>query len=743
MSRRFDRTPLALAVVGSFGAAAFALTPSVASAAKPVATYVAGDFHNHTTCSDGSISMQKLIKKVTDKTETPWGLDWFVQSGHGGSGNRNCTLAEDASLATPAYPLAYAANGTTLLGPSTTWQNSNPSITPKGLVSGTAPNQVMWRWQSIQEYQYPLVEYFAAYLDKPLFIGVETVAPGHEHVSMAVVDGQTPNSIYKQTLPTTPGYKAQGNADGLAQWEYCFDRADGDTSRGNTAVGSGIGNNWDCSVPGSANASDPSWNATAFKLMPASGAGTGTKGDAKSNESMKWLAEYHGDDSYYIPAHLERAGPFNPDGNNGYNIEHLRNYNNIAPDIAFGFETQPGHGASDARGEYNVNRNNIGGVNTDSVGGTTYGGTGVYGAVVGGVWDALLGEGRDYFFFASSDWHNRGMFGPDDRQSTQDFYPGEYQRTYVLVEQNDKDGRLKPQKVVDGLRTGNAFAAAGQLVDRLAFIACYGLDGNKVKKIAQNAAQNNTATGNANCATMGQHLQVPAGSDVIVAIVARDPDGANFSPYTFNNPSLAQIGIQQPLNKPVLNHIDVIDGLITGKRSPESADYAGQWPSDWINNQDLSTVPAAAKNTSATVVKTFDMASAQTINGDPEFKMMTYKIKAPTASQYIRLRGSNLPASVPFETDASGNPLQDLYTNNASINATVSGGSDGQLAGANLKIPCTAVGTTEFDGCPSHLGTVNGQKMVSFDVAAWSDLWFYSNPIFIEVGAAAKDIAQK
>ena len=49
-------------------------------------TYVAGDFHNHTTCSDGSTSMQKLVKKVTDKTESPWGLDWFVQAGHGGNG---------------------------------------------------------------------------------------------------------------------------------------------------------------------------------------------------------------------------------------------------------------------------------------------------------------------------------------------------------------------------------------------------------------------------------------------------------------------------------------------------------------------------------------------------------------------------------------------------------------------------------------------------------------------------------
>jgi hypothetical protein len=145
-----------------------------------------------------------------------------------------------------------------------------------------------------------------------------------------------------------------------------------------------------------------------------------------------------------VPAHLERAGPFNPNGNNGFNVEHLRNFNNAAPRVAFGFETQPGHGASSDRGEYSPRRNNIGGVLVDSVGGTTYGGTGVYGAYVGGVWDALLGEGRGFWFFASSDWHNRGIFGPDDRRTTQDFYPGEYQRDFVMV-RNGKDKKLRPQ----------------------------------------------------------------------------------------------------------------------------------------------------------------------------------------------------------------------------------------------------------------------------------------------------------
>ncbi len=43
----------------------------------------------------------------------------------------------------------------------------------------------MWRWQSVQEFQYPLIEYLAALKNLPLFIGVESVVAGpraHLHV---------------------------------------------------------------------------------------------------------------------------------------------------------------------------------------------------------------------------------------------------------------------------------------------------------------------------------------------------------------------------------------------------------------------------------------------------------------------------------------------------------------------------------------------------------------------------------
>ncbi len=744
MKSVLTKSPLALACVAALGALAATNTPTIANAAKVAGKYVAGDFHNHSTCSDGSISMQKLVKKATDKTDTPWGLDWFVQAGHGGTGNRNCTLAEDASLATPAYPLVTNSSGA-VLGPLTTWQNTIPPVALKGAVSGAAPNQNMWRWQSLQEVQYPLLEYLGALSGKPLFLGLESVVAGHEHTSMAVITGQIPIALDGRPLPTTPGYTALGNADALAKWTYCFDRNTSDTSRGNTTTTSGIGNNWDCSVPGSLNSGDPSWNLAAAKLVPAGGVGTGGRGHNKTVEAIKWMAAFHPDTSYYVPAHLERAGPFNPDGNNGFNIEHLRNFNNAGPRIAFGMETQPGHGASSERGEYFPRRNGgfPGGLTLDSVGGTTWGGTGIYGAQIGGVWDALLGEGRNFWFFASSDWHNRGSFGPDDRRSTQDFYPGEYQRNYTLV-RNGGDPKLRPQAIVDGLRTGNNFAASGQLIDRLAFVACESYRGPAgrtnaaVEALAVTAALNNTDIDVAGCATMGEKLVVRPGSDVVVSIVVRDPNGTNYSPYTFPNPSLLQVGINQPMNAPVLDHVDVIGGRVTGYKAPGAADYSGEWPRTWLANPDMATVPAGAKNTTAAMLRTFNSASWTVVAGNSEYKKMTFRIPAVTASQYVRVRGTNLPASVPFETDADGNPLADIHTNATTTTATNLG---------TLKIPCNTVGTnvpanggnftgTNIDGCPNHLPSIAGQKYVAYDVAAWADLWFYSNPIYIQVGGS-------
>lgn len=752
MSSEYRKSPIAIAVATVMCAATVAAVAPSAQAGKPAGKYLAGDFHNHSTCSDGSTSVQRKVRKSMDvDAATPWGLDWFVQAGHGGNGNRNCTLAEDETFATPAYPFVEGQ------GPTTRWADSIGAAAVKGVTPSAAatsttlmrddPNPRMWRWQSIQEYQYPLLEYLALLRNQPIFIGLESVVAGHEHTSMAVITGQFPKSLDTAVLPTTPGYVAQGSAAALAQWTYCFDRGDTDNSRGG-------GQGWDCSVPGSLNSADPDWNATAAKLVPLTGgsltATVGVRGHQKTVEGIKWMQAFHPKESYYVPAHLERAGPFNPAGNNGFNVEHLRNFHNAGPEIAFGFETQPGHGAANHRGEYRPLRNLSSTV--DSVGGTTYGGTGVYGSQIGGVWDALLGEGRNFWFFASSDWHNRGSFPQDDRRTTFDFWPGEYQRNYTMI-RTGTDKKVRPQHVVDGLRTGNTFVSSGQIIDRLAFVACASYPGaaaranSAVEALALNAARNNTAVDIPGCATMGEKLRVRPGGEVVVAIVVRDPSGPNYSPYSFPNPSLMQIGIEQPMDHPVLDHIDVIRGMVTGYKSPDAPDYAGEWPRNWLagyqngGTPSLDSVPPAAKNTTAQLFRFFNRVNWSTFPADRDYKVMSFRIANVRDSQYLRLRGTNLPRSTPWETDADGNPLPDLYTNAGSL--------PGIPANANLRIPCTATGTNVpangtlynaagIDGCPEHLPVVDGQKYVAFDVAAWADLWFYSNPIFIEVPGSTR-----
>src|SRR5687768_927658 len=271
------RSQIAVAVATVLSAATMAAVTAkdvgTVSAKSAQGTYTTGDFHNHTTCSDGSISMQKLVKKSIDTQDTPWGLDWFVQAGHGGSGNRNCTLVEDASLSTPAYPFVEGR------GPTTTWAATIGAAAVKGNTgssngTSTTPlssqtNPSMWRWQSILEYQYPITEYLSSVKKLPIFMGLESVVAGHEHTSMSVITGQIVSDELKGQV-TANGYAPAGNATALSQWSYCFDRGDTDNTRGSAAS---WGTKWDCKVRYSANEADPSWSPTAGKLMPAGGAG--------------------------------------------------------------------------------------------------------------------------------------------------------------------------------------------------------------------------------------------------------------------------------------------------------------------------------------------------------------------------------------------------------------------------------------------------------------------------------------
>ncbi len=552
--------------------------------------YLKGDFHNHTTFTDGACSVQTLID-----SSMKFDLDWIVQSGHGGAFSRDGRMDDFSGNCMDD-------------GNSVAWQDTIGADRIKGddAGPGRCMAKKMWRWQSIQEFSYPAVNAKAKEYGKPVIQGLEWNVPGHEHCSMSIIDGQF----------------GRDNADALAQFEYLFDASDNDSSEGD-------GQNW---VGKLKNVSD--------------GPGTGIEMHGKAVESAKWLQERYPKTSYLIFAHIERKGRFNPDKakGTGYNIEHFRDFNNAAPDVAFGFEGAPGHQAEGDRG----------GFEDGSFGGGTYGGVGYYSAKVGHLWDALLGEGRNWWFFASSDYHSRGDFTPGAIESTGDFWPGEYQKNHVYI-QNPQE--VTAQNIVDAIRSGNVFVTFGDLIDALEF----------------------TAESGGRTATMGQRLEVKPGEEIKIAIRLRDPEEKNFCPYSFDNPSLTQVGISQSLNKPVLDHVDLISGQVTGIQPPDGSGYSDP------------------ENPTAGILKRFDRPDKTDEDGYITF---TYTYTAEKSqNRYFRLRGTNLPPGTPNETDDNGNPLVDTLA---------------------AKIPCPE--------CPEHVG-----KFVNYDVEAWADLWFMSNPVFIMV----------
>lgn len=648
--------------------AADTLTGAAIARQQALGSYLTGDKHNHTTCVDGSTSVKVLIDQAT----LTYDLDWFSHSGHGGSGNRDCRVSD------PEYDGSLTGEGR--------FWDEVPGIVFKGTPTPTVlppgGHRNMWRWQQIQDYNFPAVVEARSRIPKPIWLGLEWNVPGHEHASMAIFDGQFPLA------------GADANADGLAQFEYLYDRNDNDLIGG-----------------AQAGFERPSFNNGKPKVLNVPG------NHAKAVDGVAFMRQNFALTSYMLPAHLERAGGYLPTADAGFNVEHLRDFHNaglLDPNkvdgvsLAFGMESQPGHqAAAGGRGEYNPGRP------TACL--TTFGGTGCYvgaeaslpgkdfagnpidPATIPGVnatvpvarvvlgrpglhtlWDSMLGEGRRFFTFASSDWHNRGQFSPFEKQSTLDFWPGEYQKIYAF---SSAKRTQRAQSILEGMRSGNSWHSMGDLIDELFYVACYSVTRQ--------------------CATMGQTLNVSAsrGGTIQFEVRLRDPAGANLSPYTFANPSLLQINKSVPLNKPVLHHVDVIAGDITGPIAPSDPAYSQ-------NNSNPST----------RLLQTFG-SSNWVVDGERRILRWSVPVARLQKSAYYRLRGTNLPQGLANETDAQGNPLTDALANNILCTAT----------GAGLP-----AGTFDPAACPTHLPrNVNGAAFVDMDVEGWSDLWFYSNPIFI------------
>ncbi len=464
--------------------------------------------------------------------DNEFGLDWWANSEHGG------TSSWDGNGY--FWDVADPVSG-------------RPAVTPLGVpsIQGNG-HPAMWRWQGLRDFVFAdVVRNRALYPTKAVFSGLEWNVPAHEHCSTAIV--------------------AQ-DASAISAFEYQFDKSDKDTSR-------------------------------TGEVTPYGTLAKTNRTDADAVAACAWMQRQYEDglieNGWIVFAHVERAGVWTGAGG-GYNVENFRAFNDAGPDVCFGFEGAPGHQVNEFRGLGNtVTCDGRAGLDPFQRGcaskdfGGTYGGVGFYTAKVGGLWDALLGEGRKFFDFASSDYHRHWTNGGGD-----DFYPGEYQKDWVYAEDTDGDGTLSLNEIANGLRSGKSFFVEGDLVDRVELTAW----------------QNDEKAG------MGETLNADLRRKNPVKLKIR-----------FRSPQTNHAG-----QVPVVDHVDLIAGDVTGpvpKLLPSGA---------------ANPAYSNPTNPSAKVIASF---SAKDLEVDEDgYRTVVLTLKDLDRSTYFRLRGTNVACGTPNET---------------------------------------------------------------------------------------------
>lgn len=417
--------------------------------------------------------------------------------------------------------------------------------TPKGLpwptdtvFLGSPPAEKIWRWQSLWQNSYPIVtEARTTYPDKLIIQGYEWNVPTHDHASVGII-----------------GTEEDGGR-AIARHEYLFDADDSGT------------------------ASD--------SILGVSGKST-TNSHEKALAGVKWLADHYPASSYFLINHPSRQLR--------YSITDIRDFNDAAPQVAFGFEGIPGHQKAAIRGGYDRGPFKDAGGKDITAKAQTYGGADLMIAEVGGTWDALLGEGRRFFTFVNSDFH----------QPDYDFWPGEYAKNLTYVQDTDHDGMCSSAELLDGLRSGNSFIVHGNLVSGLEFSARNGQEK----------------------AEMGSSFSAKRGDDVEITIRFRSP------------------AVNNNHDKVSVDHIDLIAGEVHSKVGKYLADGITPNPS---YDKDI--------NETTKVIATF---SGKDWRDDEDgWRTIVHRVPDVRQDMYFRLRGTNLGCGVPGETDKECNPLDD------------------------------------------------------------------------------------
>jgi hypothetical protein len=238
----------------------------------------------------------------------------------------------------------------------------------------------------------------------------------------------------------------------------------------------------------------------------------------------------------------------------------LRANHNLASDVYRGMEGAPGHQAGTLAPDGSQKRNAAGNPagyrgGYSRAGAQTFGGFDQMTAIVGGFWDSMLGEGRRFWIVATSDSHAHYA---DTARPGSDFWPGEYQKTYVHAQRSY-------QGVLDGLRSGRIFAVAGDLITEL----------------------ETRATSGRNTAGIGETLSVVEGQPITLRVTFRDPDAKNTHG-----------------DNPRVSRVDVIVGEIHGAsedanldRNPSTRVVARFDDKQWTRDADSYTITTTLPKT--------------------------------------------------------------------------------------------------------------------------------------------------
>ncbi|GJG96965.1 S-layer protein [Cupriavidus pauculus] len=410
--------------------------------------------------------------------------------------------------------------------------------------------------KAMADYEIPAVRQLqvnGSYINKLIFSAFEWDMPTHDHMNVGIFTG----------APLATATKAAN------QFEYYFtDRPAAQFDAVDVA----------------------NWNAKGTK-------GYTTHADAV--RAVAWLRDNFPDTSYALINH--------PSRNTGkYTVADYREFNDTAPNVAFGVEGMVGNQMEPDRGGYttayvDANLKN-----------RVYGGVDYVVAQVGGIWDALLGDGRRFWNVGDSDHHFKTI-----TPNSSGYFPGEYAKTYVWID--NKNTGVKG--VLEGVRSGKMFSVFGDLINALDF----------------------NIAGGAGKGEMGGELKAKAGETVTVTIRFKSPDRNNYQ-YPING------GVNVNM-RPVVDHIDLIAGDVTPRAASGTPEYSKD------------------TNDSTKVIATF--TSADWKQDKDGYNTVTYTYVA-AKNQYFRLRGTNLGMNVAGET-SNGNPLPDLKTtvteDNARFNA--------------------------------------------------------------------------